>query len=112
MRKMLVVMAAVSLLSPLAIHAQGGRAALEDERAVAVLAEIKSLVPNKPIRYVINSHHHFDHSGGLRAFAAEGVTVITHEINRTYFERTLAARLRPAGSAHEVGQEGNRGRRA
>ncbi len=64
---------------------------LNDERALAVLAEARSLAPNKPIRYVINSHHHFDHSGGLRAFAAEGATVITHESNRAFFERALAA---------------------
>ncbi|MBI1727681.1 MAG: MBL fold metallo-hydrolase, partial [Candidatus Rokubacteria bacterium] len=64
---------------------------LNDERSTAVFAEARKLVPGKPIRYVINSHHHFDHSGGLRAFAAEGVTVITHESSRAFFERALAA---------------------
>jgi glyoxylase-like metal-dependent hydrolase (beta-lactamase superfamily II) len=64
---------------------------LNDERALAVIAEARTLVAGKPIRYVVASHHHFDHSGGLRAFAAEGATVITHESNRTFFEGSLAA---------------------
>ena len=45
-----------------------------DERATAVIAEVKKTVPNKPIKYVVNSHHHFDHAGGLGAFVAEGAT--------------------------------------
>ena len=62
-----------------------------DERAIAVIAEVKKLVPTKPIKYVVNSHHHFDHSGGLGAFVAEGVTIITHAINKPFFEQALAA---------------------
>src|SRR5688500_6248008 len=46
-----------------------------DARAEATIAEARRLVPNKPIRYVINTHAHFDHMGGLRAYAAEGVTI-------------------------------------
>jgi glyoxylase-like metal-dependent hydrolase (beta-lactamase superfamily II) len=64
---------------------------LGDGRALAVIAETKKLIPGKPIRYVVNTHHHFDHSGGLRAFAAEGATIVTHAINRAYFERAYAA---------------------
>jgi glyoxylase-like metal-dependent hydrolase (beta-lactamase superfamily II) len=64
---------------------------LNDERALAVLAQVRGLVSNKPIRYVINTHHHFDHAGGLRALAAEGVTIVTHEVNRRFFEQALAA---------------------
>jgi glyoxylase-like metal-dependent hydrolase (beta-lactamase superfamily II) len=60
-----------------------------DERAAAVIAEAKKLVPNKPINYVISTHHHFDHSGGLRTFVAEGATVVTHESNRGYFEKAF-----------------------
>ena len=62
-----------------------------DERAIAVIAEVKKLVPNKPIKYVVNSHHHFDHAGGLGPFVAEGATIITHAINKPFFEQALAA---------------------
>ena len=62
-----------------------------DERATAVIAEVKKTVPNKPIKYVVNSHHHFDHAGGLGAFVAEGATVITHDVNKAFFEQSLAA---------------------
>jgi glyoxylase-like metal-dependent hydrolase (beta-lactamase superfamily II) len=36
---------------------------------------------------VVNTHSHFDHAGGLRAFVAEGVTIVTHELNKPYYER-------------------------
>jgi glyoxylase-like metal-dependent hydrolase (beta-lactamase superfamily II) len=58
-----------------------------EQRSLAVMGEVKKLVPNKPIKYLINTHHHFDHSSGLRAYAADGITIVTHEINRPYFER-------------------------
>jgi glyoxylase-like metal-dependent hydrolase (beta-lactamase superfamily II) len=61
-----------------------------DERAAAVIAEVKKTVPRKPIRYLVNTHHHFDHSSGVRGFALEGATIVTHEINRPYFERAAA----------------------
>lgn len=61
-----------------------------DTRSMAVMAEVKKLVPNKPIKYLVNTHHHFDHSGGVRAYAAEGATIITHELNRPVYERAAA----------------------
>jgi glyoxylase-like metal-dependent hydrolase (beta-lactamase superfamily II) len=64
---------------------------LNDERAVAVFGEARKLVPGKPIRYAVASHHHFDHAGGLRAAAAEGVTVITHDSSRAFLEQVLGA---------------------
>jgi glyoxylase-like metal-dependent hydrolase (beta-lactamase superfamily II) len=60
-----------------------------DARSHAVMAEARRLVPNKPIRYLVNTHAHFDHSGGVRAFAAEGVTIITQEINKPFLEKVL-----------------------
>jgi glyoxylase-like metal-dependent hydrolase (beta-lactamase superfamily II) len=61
-----------------------------DARSYAVMAEVKRLVPPKPIRYLVNTHTHFDHAGGVRAFAAEGITIITHEVNKPFLERVLA----------------------
>ena len=63
---------------------------LFDGRALPVLAETRKLGNGKPVTTVINSHHHFDHSGGLRTAAAEGATLVTSEQARPYFERTLA----------------------
>ena len=62
---------------------------LYDGRAVGMLAEVKKLSPGKPIRFVINSHHHFDHSGGLRSAVAEGATLVTSELSRPFFETTM-----------------------
>jgi glyoxylase-like metal-dependent hydrolase (beta-lactamase superfamily II) len=55
-----------------------------------VMAEVKKLAPGKPIRTVINSHHHFDHSGGLRAAVAEGASLVTSAMAKPYFERVFA----------------------
>ncbi len=60
-------------------------------RATAVIAQARKLIPNKPIRYVVNTHAHIDHSSGLRAFVAEGVSILTHQNNKTYLERVLNA---------------------
>ena len=56
-----------------------------EARSLAVIAEVQRLVPNKPISYVVNTHHHFDHSGGLRTYVATGATVVTHEGNREFY---------------------------
>jgi glyoxylase-like metal-dependent hydrolase (beta-lactamase superfamily II) len=57
-----------------------------DARTLAVIQKARTLRPGKPVRAVINTHHHFDHSGGIRAAIAEGVTVITHSGNKPFFE--------------------------
>ena len=66
-------------------------APLVEERSVAVIAAVKAAIPNKPIRYLVNSHVHFDHSGGLRTYVDEGATIVTHQANRPYYEQAWAA---------------------
>jgi glyoxylase-like metal-dependent hydrolase (beta-lactamase superfamily II) len=60
-------------------------------RAEAVIAEAKRAIPNKPIRYGVISHHHADHTGGLAAVVAEGITIVTPEVNRAYLMSALSA---------------------
>jgi glyoxylase-like metal-dependent hydrolase (beta-lactamase superfamily II) len=87
---------------------------INDDRAAAVLGEVKKL-SSKPLKYVIATHHHFDHAGGLRAVSAEGLTIITHDANKAFFERMLAApatlspdRLAKAGKRGAVETTGAR----
>jgi glyoxylase-like metal-dependent hydrolase (beta-lactamase superfamily II) len=61
-----------------------------DMRADQIISEAKRLVPGKPIKYVVNTHAHFDHSQGLRDFVAEGATIVTNQGNKGYFEKALA----------------------
>jgi glyoxylase-like metal-dependent hydrolase (beta-lactamase superfamily II) len=68
---------------------EGG--AQSDARAAAIIAEAKRVIPNKPIRYSILTHHHFDHSSGLPAVVAEGATIIMGEDDRAFFEKALNA---------------------
>ena len=67
-------------------------APLNEERSLAVIGEVNRLIPDKPIRFVVNTHHHWDHLGGLRTYVHEGAAVITHEGNRPYYQEVLRAR--------------------
>jgi hypothetical protein len=64
-----------------------------EERSLAVIAEAARLAPKKPVQYVINTHHHFDHAGGLRTYLSQGTTIVTHESNKQYYLDIL---FRPA----------------
>jgi hypothetical protein len=56
-----------------------------------VLAQAAAVLPEKPIRYVVPTHHHDDHFGGVRDFAAAGVTTVTTPGNADYFRGIFRA---------------------
>lgn len=62
-----------------------------EARSRALIAAVAAAMPGKPIRYVVNTHHHFDHAGGLRAFVDAGAVVVTTDVNRTFFERVWSS---------------------
>jgi glyoxylase-like metal-dependent hydrolase (beta-lactamase superfamily II) len=64
--------------------------------AADAIAQIATLAPGKPIRYVVPTHHHEDHSNGVRQYAAAGSTVVTTPANRAHFAQLIAAQ--PASS--------------
>ena len=58
-----------------------------EARSLAVIAKVRELFPNKPLTHLINSHQHFDHSGGLRTYVDAGATIVTHELNKPFYEK-------------------------
>jgi glyoxylase-like metal-dependent hydrolase (beta-lactamase superfamily II) len=61
-------------------------APLNEDRSLAVIEEIVRLIPNKPIRWLVNTHDHYDHIGGLRTYTHIGATIVTHKRNRVFYE--------------------------
>jgi Metallo-beta-lactamase superfamily len=56
-----------------------------------VIEAAKAKYPGKPIKYLVLTHHHMDHTGGSRAYVAEGATVIVPDTTQAYFQQHLAA---------------------
>jgi glyoxylase-like metal-dependent hydrolase (beta-lactamase superfamily II) len=52
-----------------------------------ILARLRELAPGRPVRYVVPTHHHDDHAGGMRDYMAIGAAIVTPPANRSYFER-------------------------
>ncbi len=64
-------------------------APLNERRSLAVIDKVVDLVPDKPIRFLINTHDHYDHLGGLRTYLHVGATILTHQRNRMFYESEL-----------------------
>jgi glyoxylase-like metal-dependent hydrolase (beta-lactamase superfamily II) len=67
-------------------------APLYNERSEAILAWAKLQYPNKPVKWVVLTHHHDDHVGGLRAFAAEGAKILVGATAESFVHETLTAK--------------------
>ncbi len=92
-------------LAPNVQHVQGGTAnnlivAMKDYLVVfdAPYGELQSRwtidaakkkYPGKPIKYLILTHHHMDHTGGMRTYVAEGATVVVPTPDKAYFENDV-----------------------
>jgi glyoxylase-like metal-dependent hydrolase (beta-lactamase superfamily II) len=66
-------------------------APLDETRSQAVINWIKTTFPDKPISHVVSSHHHVDHSAGLRTYVAEGATIVMGETAKPFFEEIFLA---------------------
>src|SRR6266550_1623286 len=80
-------------------------APLNAMRMEAMLDTLRSRFPTKPVGLVINTHHHWDHSGGLRAVLAAGVPVVTHARNLSFVRSIATARktIRPDVLSRRLG---------
>jgi glyoxylase-like metal-dependent hydrolase (beta-lactamase superfamily II) len=75
-----------SVLVEFADHLTLIEAPQHDTRTLAVIQKARELRPGKPLTQVITSHHHFDHTGGVRAAISEGLAVVTHKGNADFFQ--------------------------
>jgi len=67
-------------------------APLSSARSNAVLDTLRARFPGKPVTGVVLTHHHWDHSGGIRGYMARGVRVIAHHRNAGFVRSIAAAR--------------------
>jgi len=66
-------------------------APVDDGQSRWVMDQAKAKYPGKPIRYLVLTHHHMDHSGGMRAYVAEGATILVPAPDMTYFQKVVTA---------------------
>jgi glyoxylase-like metal-dependent hydrolase (beta-lactamase superfamily II) len=60
-----------------------------ESRSLAVIEAVTKLAPGKPIRWLVSSHPHFDHIGGLRTYLHIGATIVTHMKNVAFLNRDV-----------------------
>ena len=80
-----------SLLVEMRDHLVVFDAPVSDAHTNMVLGPARAKFPGKPVKYLVLTHHHMDHAGGLRAYAAQGATIVTGKGTAAHFKKVLAA---------------------
>ena len=62
---------------------------MDEQRNLSVIDQIAEIIPGKPIRFLVNTHQHHDHIGGLRAYMHIGATIITHWKNYDFYVKDV-----------------------
>jgi glyoxylase-like metal-dependent hydrolase (beta-lactamase superfamily II) len=80
-----------SLLVEMSDHLVVVDAPVSDAQSLWVVSQAKARFPNKPIKWLVLTHHHMDHAGGIRGYLAEGATLVVGQGAREHFRKVLAA---------------------
>ena len=64
-------------------------APLGEERSIAVIQEAQRVIPNKRLTHLAITHHHFDHSSGLRTYVIHGAELVTHDVSRDFYHELV-----------------------
>ena len=101
----LVIKGSLKQFDPEQAHAPGGEpkhtndsqfvltadAATQAVRVDWTIAAARARYPGKPVAYLVLTYHHMDHAGGLRAYLAEGATLVVGQGTAAHYRRVLAA---------------------
>jgi glyoxylase-like metal-dependent hydrolase (beta-lactamase superfamily II) len=80
-----------SLLVEMKDHLVVFDAPVSDAHSIWVIGEARTKFPNKPVKYLVLTHHHMDHAGGLRGYAAQGATLVVGNGTGAHYRKVLAA---------------------